>query len=232
MGRIDDTTLSIVLKLAAKASLEADVEMYKNLDVRGCTVSERVKRKFRRCLAWELGRPTRRRIIAVTKHVAVACLAVCTLLFGAAMCIEPIRAAFVEAVITWYEDYIGFRFVQAEAMEYPTTIEHVYLPGNLSEEWVVTEVYKYPTGVVHRISGPNDIYLRLKQMIRAYEGEVTIDNIDADIVEIELNGGTKAYLAIYADENYTLIWQKEYVFEIVAKNTSLEIIYNIANGLK
>ncbi|MBQ8397453.1 MAG: hypothetical protein IJX53_04555 [Clostridia bacterium] len=232
MGRIDDTTLSIVLKLAAKASLEADVEMYKNLDVRGCTVSERVKRKFRRSLAWELGRPTRRRIIAVTKHVAVACLAVCTLLFGAAMCIEPIRAAFVEAVITWYEDYIGFRFVQAEAMEYPTTIEHVYLPGNLSEEWVVTEVAYSPTGIIHRITGPNDENICLEQLVRANVFETTVDNVDAEIEETELNNGTKAYLTTYSMGENTLIWYGNYLFKIAGKNTSKEMIYHIANGLR
>lgn len=232
MGRIDDTTLSIVLKLAAKASLEADVEMYKNLDVRGCTVSERVKRKFRRCLAWELGRPTRRRIIAVTKHVAVACLAVCTLLFGAAMCIEPIRAAFVEAVITWYEDYIGFRFVQAEAMEYPTTIEHVYLPGNLSEEWVVTEVEQHPTLIKHRLTGKTGENIRLVQTVISEKGQIGIDNTDARIDEIELSDGTKAYLSVYLTGNYALVWYKEYCFEMIAECVPLEIILELANKMQ
>lgn len=232
MGRIDDTTLSIVLKLAAKASLEADVEMYKNLDVCGCTVSERVKRKFRRCLAWELGRPTRRRIIAVTKHAAVACLAVCTLLFGAAMCIEPIRAAFVEAVITWCEDYIGFRFVQAEAMEYPTTIEHVYLPGNLSEEWVVTELSNSFAGAAHRIQGPNGEDICFEQFVRAGTLKVATDNTEAEVREIELNNGITAYFIAYPTGVNTLVWHEKYIFKITARNTSLEIMYYISNQLQ
>lgn len=118
MNRIDDTTLSIVLKLAAKASTDEDVEMYKNLDVSDCEISERVRRKFQRNLAWEFGRSTRQNILRVAKTVVVACLALCTLVFGTAMCIEPVRTAFVEAVITWYEDYIGFRLMREENMEY------------------------------------------------------------------------------------------------------------------
>ena len=232
MNRIDDTTLSIVLKLAAKASTDEDVEMYKQLDVSDCEISERVRRKFRRNLAWEFGRSTRQKILQVTKTVAVACLALCTLVFGTAMCIEPVRTAFVEAVVTWYEDYIGFRLLGEEKMEYPTTIEKVYLPGNLSDEWVVTKENQFPTVVTHNIARSSNETIRLVQSIITNDGEEGLDNTGVQLEKIKLTDGTPAYLARYEDGRYALRWWKEYYFKILSDNVTVDILMDIAEGLK
>lgn len=232
MNRIDDTTLSIVLKLAAKASTDEDVEMYKNLDVSDCEISERVRRKFQRNLAWEFGRSTRQNILRVAKTVVVACLALCTLVFGTAMCIEPVRTAFVEAVITWYEDYIGFRLMREENMEYPTTIEKVYLPGNLSDEWVVTKEYEYPEVVVHSIKGQNDEYMQLKQTLITDQGIQIVDNTEVQMETVQLNSDVQGYVTIYSPDKCEIIWYTDYRFEIYAENIPLEFVVNTVNSVK
>ena len=156
----------------------------------------------------------------------------CTLVFGTAMCIEPVRTAFIEAVVTWYEDYIGFRLVGEEKMEYPTTIEKVYLPENLSDEWIVTKEYECPEVVVHSIKGQNGAYMQLKQTLITGHGIQMVDNTEVQMETVQLISGVQGYVTIYSPEQCEIIWYTDYRFEIYAKNIPLEFVIDTINSIK
>lgn len=113
-----------------------------------------------------------------------------------------------------------------------TTIEKVYLPGNLSDEWVVTKEYEYPEVVVHSIKGQNDEYMQLKQTLITDQGIQIVDNTEVQMETVQLNSDVQGYVTIYSPDKCEIIWYTDYRFEIYAENIPLEFVVNTVNSVK
>lgn len=232
MEKISDANLSIVLKLASKMSLDDDVAFFDSLDTSDCVVREKVFKRVQRALAWERTRVFRQYALMIAKRIAIIFLAVGTFLFTAAMCIEPVRAAIIEAIITWYEDFVEMRYVNEANDENPTTIEKVMLPAGLSDDWVITKIHEDPWSVVHSIQGPNGEIIEFEQSLVSFSGSVMIDNTDCLIDEIQLNDYTTAYFASYSNGGFKLLWRDEYEYMVSAKNITREQLLTMVDNLQ
>lgn len=232
MGKISDANLGIVLKLASKMSLDDDVAFFDSLDTSDCIAHEKVFKRVQRALAWERTRSFRHHVLMIAQRAAIIFLVACVCLFTAAMCIEPVRAAIIEAIITWYADFVEIRHVNEVNDENPTTIENVMLPAGLSDDWVVTKVHEDAWCVVHSIQGPNGEFIELEQSLIPTSGSVAIDNTDCTIEEIQLNDHTTAYLASYPNGRVMLLWRDEYEYTVSAKNITRELLLTMVDNLQ
>lgn len=88
----------IIMKLAAKACLDAEVAEFDAIDTSNITVSKKTAQKVGR--AMRLAAIKDSYSTSVLKKIAIACLLVGTILFTTAMCIQPVRAAFWDAIVT------------------------------------------------------------------------------------------------------------------------------------
>lgn len=166
----------------------------------------------------------------ITKRITVACLAIVTVLFATAMSIHPIRAAFWEAVLTWYEDYIAIRMEKDPEVDYPKFIEERILPENIPEGWRIEVVGENKVNGMYEIYGTEEENIIYEQMVFTGRG-VWYDNTDCIIDKVLINGNTTAYLLTYLDGDIALHWVDRYEFSLFTENSSQEQLIKIAEDI-
>lgn len=87
----------------------------------------------------------------IFKRISLIFLITGTLLFATAMSTSPIRAAFWNVIVNWYDDYIGVRFYNTDTSDIPTTIETVMEPSYLPNGWSMNIIYSRNTKIGHQI---------------------------------------------------------------------------------
>jgi len=227
MERISDGTFRLLLQLAAAKSMEADVELFDSLDTSEITISDKVERRILRAIRRDKTALVRRKWMTALQRAAVVVLIVTTTFFAAAMCIEPVRAAFIHAIVTWYEDYVSIWFGEKEA-DAPATIEEVYTVANLPEGWTMEKIGEDRIKVVHMLHGPNGEMVVFQQIL-PIENEMWVDNTNCVEKSITLEDGTAALLYKYEDGSINLVWQNAYIFHMNGINLAPEIIILLAN---
>ena len=229
MERISNSTFRLLLQLAAAKSMEADVELFDSLDTSEITISEKVERRILRAIRRDKTAPVRRKWLTALQRAAAVVLIVTTTFFAAAMCIEPVRAAFIHAIVTWYEDYVSIWFGEKEE-DAPTTIEEVYTIANLPEGWIMEKFGEDNTSVVHMLLGPDGENVFFQQSVQL-GNDHWVDNTNCEEIHIKLQNETPAVLYEYEDGSVYLIWNDTYVFFMNGINTSPEMLIHLANSI-
>ena len=223
----NDTNFDVLMKLAVDRCMGDEIALFNSLDTTGVTVSSKTKRKVMNAI--KLHNLRKSVLFKVTKRVTVACLAVVTVIFSIAMCIQPIRAAFWNAIVQWYEDYIGIRYEVVEN-DYPKIIEKKMLPQSLPEGWTIEILDECDFSVNYLISGTNGETIYYDQKIVSTE-EIWFNNKDCVEEKILLNN-IEAYIYSYSYNNGNLIWKDDYIFILSGENVSKEILIEIAGTIK
>ena len=217
------------MKLAVNKCMEDEIALLDSLDTSDTVVSQKTRRKVINTLrqqklqnsAW----------MQIAKRTAVACLVMVTILFGAAMCIQPVRAGLWNAILTWYEECIGITFEKEEGAEYPTIIEEVIIPEALPDGWTIEQLDGSIAGYDYMLTGPSgEIVLYMQGLVD--DQEMWFDNTDCDISTILLHGQTEAYWLHYADGRNTITWQDQYTFTLAGEDVSKEVLVEIAENIK
>lgn len=219
------TEFEILLRLAAAKSLEKEMELFDELEVPEEPVSNRAKKRFYRALRKETLRDSVA-LIAI-KRIAIACMAVITIGFGVCMSIQPVRAAFWNAIVTWYEDYVAVLFEPEEEM--PTTIEEQITPV-VPDGWVLELSYANERDVMYNIIGGSGEVVIYQQMVYS-NIENWFDDENCVLENITLDNGCEAVLLVYADDSYTISWNNRYVFTLIGYNISRNVIIDLANSI-
>lgn len=225
MDRMDEAEFETLLKLGAKECLDADVAMFNALDVSDIEISPKTTKRILRAIRQECGRSS---AAAAVKRAAMICLVTLSVLFASAMCIEPVRAAVWDALVSWYDKYIGISFVDSVTEDTPDSIETVLMP-DVPEGWEVVELVSDPVTACYLMYGTQGEYVTYQQMV-ASDGEVWMDN-DCTVEEIRLNDQYDAYLCTYEDGRYTIVWEKRYVFTVSGENIALDVLVDIAESV-
>lgn len=224
-----DTNFDILMKLAVNKCMEDEIALFDSLDVSEVTVSDKTRRKVTMTLRRQSIRNSA--WLQMTKRVVVACLVFVTVFFASAMCIQPVRAAFWNAIVTWYEEYIGIVFEKGEEIEYPTTIEERILPESLPDEWEIEVLVESIVRNEYMLSGPsNEIVLYSQNIVD--EAEMWYDNTDCEVNEITIHDQTEAYWIHYADGSNTITWRGKYIFTLAGLDVSKEMLVEIAEVIK
>ena len=224
----NERNFDILMKLAVDRCMEDEIAEFDALDTSDITVTEKTRWKVMNTLRMKYLRESLG--VQIMKRVAVACLAIVTVLFAAAMSIQPIRAAFWEAVVTWYEDYIAIRMEKGPDVDYPKVIEERILPENLPEEWRIETVSEDKVGGRYHIYGSNGEYIIYRQMV-VTDASSWYDNTDCVIEEIMIDDNIRGYLLTYSDGDIVVYWMEQYKFSLLGRDTSEEQLIQIAKNI-
>ena len=134
-----ETRFQIYMRMAAGACLDADAAAFEALDTSDISIRPKTERRIHHMICRESRRKTKQ--YGILKKAVAVCMVICTLLFGLSMSIQPVRAAFWNAVVTWYEKYISVVFVNETNEVSPLYIEEPALPEYLPTGWSI-EVYE------------------------------------------------------------------------------------------
>jgi len=231
MVRITDKQLDMALRMASQYCYEDDIAMMKSIDPKEYPIAENTRKKIERAIKklerrerWE---ELRFEIPQPIKKIAVIVLVIGTLLFTGMMTIQPVRAAIVEAIIRWYNEYIGVMFVEDAA---PTEIKEVIVSSNLPEEWEIVQLMQNAGEVEYVIVSPEGEHYRLSQLIIGNE-EQWIDNEGVLVKSVQISKDRKGTLYEYPDQVY-LIWKTDYAYILRGGKSSNDILIRIASTMK
>ena len=224
----ENSNFHMLMRQAVRNCVEEDFMEFRTGDVSDVTVHPRIRRKvkaairrmyLRSSVGWQ-----------ILKRSVAACLVIVTVAFASAMCIQPVRAAFWNAIVTWYEDFIGIVFEKEPEIEYPSIIENRIFP-ELSDEWSIEVVSELDWSGLYIITGPNNENISYKQKV--YTGtEAWYDNTECIVEMIQLNEAVEAYLCSYPqDDIITITWLDQYVFSITGENVTSELLIEIVKTI-
>ena len=230
MTRINDFEFSIAVKIAANRCLAADVEEFLALDTEDTVVDPNVEKRVARKLRFDEWKDVRRISVKTLKYAMIALVSAVSLFFGLAMSIQPVRAAFFGAIVTWYEDYIDVRYEEdTDDTEHDlVAVKLTYLPDG----WSITDEH-FDNGLYScDITNSGDGFVRFSQN-KDFETGL---KVDSDVYEQEIvylkNDTIESNLFILDDHKYILVWKDKYMFKLAADNIELEELIMIAEGIE
>ncbi len=224
----NERNFDILMKLAVDKCMEDEIAEFDALDTSDITVTEKTRRKVMNTLRMKYLRESLG--VQIMKRLIVACLAIVTVLFAAAMSIQPIRAAFWEAVVTWYEDYIAIRMEKDPEVDYPKVIEERILPENLPEGWRIEVFSEDKVFGVYHIYGPDGEYIVYNQIV-VTDAVPWFNNKDCVVEEIMIKDNVEGYLLTYSDDDIIVYWIEQYEFSLSGRNVPKEQLLQIAKEL-
>lgn len=233
-GKID--CLDVLILLAGDTLIDEDVEYVRNLPDHFNGLSAETEKKIQRKIAAANHQRDTRDVpiwMNSLRRAAVVVLAVCSVLFGASMMIEPIRAALFGAVMEMFDEYVDVRLDDGEWRNSEKLTE-VKEPSYIPEGYEVSEVYRsdYVNRVYYIKDGTEALCISQDTLI--YDNTL-YDNSNAEFSYIEVNGYT-ALLIQYNDDiiTYTLTWKDEtYKYDIMTYDIELNLdeVIKIAEGM-
>ena len=234
MTRINDFELSIAIKVAADRCLADDVDMFMSLDVKNTVVDPRVEKRVSRKLRFDEWKDLRRISAGMLKYAAIVLVSVISLFFALSMTIQPVRAAFFGAIVTWYENFIDVRYggdfdginiIDKEAL---VPAEFSYLPSG----WSITSEDKNNKSYICTIENSENGIARFSQQVD-YENGIGIDDGVHSEEKVYLKDDTiAANLFIYENGQFVLVWKDKYMYKIQSENLTLYEVINIAEGIE
>jgi len=234
MTRINDFELSIAIKVAADRCLADDVDMFMSLDVKNTVVDPRVEKRVSRKLRFDEWKDLRRISVGMLKYAAIVLVSVISLFFALSMTIQPVRAAFFGAIVTWYENFIDVRYggnvdrINIIDKETLVPAEFSYLPSG----WSITSENKRNNSYLCTLINSEDGIIRFSQQVD-YESGIGIDDgVHIEEIVYLKDDTIEANLFIYENNKYVLTWKNKYMYKIQSENLSLDEVMNIAEGIE
>ena len=228
--------LDVLILLAGDTLIDEDVEYVRNLPDHFNGLSAETEKKIQRKIAAANHQRDTRDVpiwMNSLRRAAVVVLAVCSVLFGASMMIEPIRAALFGAVVEMFDEYVDVRWDDGE-WENSEKLTEVKEPSYIPEGYEVSEVYRsdYENSIFYTKDGIEALCITQDTYL---SDNVLYNNRNAEFSYIEINGYT-ALLIQYNDDivTYTLTWKDEiYKYDIMTYDIELNLdeVIKIAEGL-
>lgn len=233
MTRINDFELNIAMKIAANRCLAADVSEFMSLDTEDTVVAPHVEKRVVRKLKSDEWKDVRRISVKALKYAVIALVSAVSLFFGVSMSIQPVRAAFFRAIVTWYEDYVRVTYEasEADAVNYEDDFVTAKV-GYLPEGWSITHEHTRKGLYSCDITDSDSGFIRFTQY-RDLENGVGVDNnvVEQEIIMIK-DDMLEANLFILEDGEYVLIWKDKYMYKLEAENAEMYELILIAEGIK
>ena len=239
-----------LIALAATKCIDEDVKIFKDTDVSNVTFDASYYRKRKQTINKCKRRATLsfRKTVAVRVAVAVLIIvmSVC-LLIG---CVPRWRQAIYEAIVKWYDDCFTVRYESPNGKPQETTYpEESTSNTNLVKvaPTYIEEVRKprdLPDGVWEDMVTQNrttisiDYYLNEEYLFSFTQwilkpSDNRLDNEDANIMYIKINGNDATVVEYLNKEERYILWNDgEYSYYIVSTECDLETLIGYAESVK
>lgn len=239
-----------LIALAATKCLDEEAKALKEMDVSDVEFDEAYYRKRKKIINKTKRRATLsfRKTVAVRVAVAVMIIVMSTcLLIG---CVPRWREAIYEAIVKWYDDCFTVRYEEPDGKPQETTYpEESTSNTNLVKvaPTYIEEVRKprdLPDGVWEDMVTQNrttisiDYYLNEEYLFSFTQwilkpSDNRLDNEDANIMYIKINGNDATVVEYLNKEERYILWNDgEYSYYIVSTECDLEALIRYAESVK
>ena len=220
-----DRRVDMMIRLALLDIAEEKWKQIEALDVSDVTLSERHIKRMRKLLTKGAPAIRRKRIAKRMLLVALVALSVVAML---GMAIRPVRQAFSNAIITWYNDFFKVEMVSEGEVIYPNVFEKIKEPKLLSDWTSIVVNEGDASRIVKYENQTQSIYYR--QLTRQAVDQ-TVDS-EHTIVETEVNGKPAILYKGQEGEKHILQWMdEEYLYQIES-GLSPEFILQVAESVE
>jgi hypothetical protein len=219
-----------IIGLGAEKWLDDEIDVMTHLDVSEFTLSDSMDRRIRSHIRRNNRKERWSLVLRYVKIAGIILVSVISILFAAAMMIQPVRAAFIDAIVQWCDNYIGIRFTMDE--EVPTVIEEIKYPTYLPDGWIIEDGFTSKIGADYVITDGMNKQIYIEQHVINSHEEIWYDNVEAMISDVVLSPNISAKLISYPDGMIILTWENQYIYEITDYDGEVELLIHIAESMQ
>ncbi len=194
--------LDAMIMLSSGALLDDYDKYFNSIDTSAISIDKKFDVNIRYIIWKAKYEPVFKKILTVSKRIAIICLMVISVMFTAAMSVDAVRDAFYRVITEWFDDYIAINIVSENEI-IPKLItqkkEPSYLPGDYDK---ITEV-DFPTmyTLIYK-TGENRVLTYTQYII---DSKTIIDSDHCTLNKILING-YEAILSEYSDDNRIIVY--------------------------
>lgn len=226
MKAISDLEMGIAIKLASNKYLDDLYDEFMSYNVSDVEVNPKINKRISRKISFSEWKDVRVAAAKVSKIAVMFACCIISAFFLAAMCITPVRAAFTEAILTWYNDYVTVSYNDNDASE---NIDFVikrpeYVPQGFSA--VSEDVSENSCTIEYKDIAGNTIIFRTK---RGDRSSVSIDDNINTMQYINIDNNTEGIIYKNDKGSMVLMWKEDSFYYIVSP---VELEYDIVEMAK
>ena len=229
-----------------------DVEMFRNLDTSGVTLSDGFYARQRRLINKYKRKPTLVLFRKWLVRVAVALMVVMSIGFLTAMAIPDVRNAIFDAVVEWYENYVSVRFepnggassgdgdpsvtsaetnTQKSTLTPPTKIEKIMKPSYVPEGVEEDMVSNGKVGVVIDYYLDDNLILSFAQTLYDNKDQF-YNNKTKTSHDIDMNGHSAVVLELESN-GLAIIWTDGvYYYDVYSTMLDVDELIKVASSVQ
>lgn len=229
MNNISDYKFDAMLSVAVRNLGLNELEEFDKLDDSGVHFSPAFEKKMLKALG--KGKRTVLRAKKVIKTILVACLTLLSAVAMLGMAIPPVREAFVNTVVEWYERYVEIKLFAENKSVMPRIIETKKEPSEVINEYhkevVIDSLFTYEVEYTDAFS-----CVRYRQCILE-DYRMLLDNTNCNITKINI-GEYSADLFMYDDVAMpiVIIWSDANYAYKLSGNIALDEMIVIAESIE
>ena len=230
MTNISETALESALRTVLCESLAEDGDWLTEADA-PAMISKKTDRRIRSAIHKSARRDRMTPALLPWKRAGVALASALAALFVLSMTVQPIRAAFWNAVVNWYDSVV--RVVFTTESPFPATIEAVRRPEPVPEGWVLEGESVSASAASYDLTDGDGRFVFVLQSVANASSETWFTRGDDVTVEqLPIRGDTHALLVAREDGTLSLTWTEDYYFILTGFGVDAAFLVAVAEGLK
>ena len=231
MTTISDSSIESALRAVLGECMHEDGEWLTCSEPADARVSRAADRKIGAAIRRDARKDRWAPVMVFLRKSGAALASALAVLFILAMTVQPVRAAFWNAIIQWYDTTV--RVIFTTESPFPATIERVKYPDPIPDGWTLEGESVSASAASYDLTDGGERFVFVLQSVANSSSETWFDREDEVKVEkLEIRGDTDALLVIREDWTLSLTWTDEYYFILTGFGVDASFLVAVAEGLK
>ncbi len=231
MTTISDSSFESALRAVLGECMREDGEWLTNSAPTNARVSRAADRKIRAAIRRDVRKDRQTPAIMFLRKSVVALASAMAVLFILAMTVQPVRAAFWNAIVKWYDTTIRLIFTTESPL--PATLERVKHPDPIPGGWTLEGESVSASAASYDLTDGGNRFVFVLQSVANASSETWFEREDEVKVEkLKIRGNTDALLVVREDGTLSLTWTDEYYFILMGFGVDASFLVAVAEGLK
>ena len=228
MARKDEKREGVLLREGARAWMREEVDALREIDTDGIEISAETDEAIRAAIRQERRRGWLDGLWRISRSTAGFLVTATAILFALTMTVQPVRAAFWDAVVNYYHSAVKIRLTAEEALL--ARVEEVRYPTFIPNGWRLEGVSVGTTVVHYDLTDDDGAFVFVLQSVASEENELNFEKEDL-VVEQLSKGDRDVLLTTHPDGQISVMWTDEYNFLLTGIHTDASVLLKIAESM-
>ncbi|MBR5364735.1 MAG: DUF4367 domain-containing protein [Clostridia bacterium] len=217
-----------LIRNGAKKWLRGEIDAFRTIDTEGIAISAETDEAIRAAIRQERRRGWLDGLWRISRSTAGFLVTAVAILFALTMTVQPVRAAFWDAVVNYYASAVKVRLPAEETV--PARIEEVRYPTYLPAGWRLGGVDAGEREVHYELTDDGDAYVFVLQSAASEANETRFDPAELGVEQVE-RGGRDVLILTHPDGKVSVTWTDEYNFLLTGIRTDASVLLKIAESM-